>query len=163
MKLHLEPMTETAVYEIMKWRYKQPYHIYNIGRDGQTDFDSDLRYFLNIEYQFHQILNEAQELVAFCSYGSDARVPGGDYSAEAIDIGMGVRPLYTGRGLGHLFAQTAADYAVETYLAQRLRVTIAEFNIRAQKVWQKIGFQPVSKFEAEVSKRPFVIFSKEIL
>ncbi len=98
------------------------------------------------------------DLAAFCSFGTDGQVGGGDYSLPALDIGMGVHPANTGRGLGCMFAGAAVEYATQNFSEPRLRVTIAEFNLRAQKVWQRHGFVPVLRFISNFGKRPFIIF-----
>ncbi len=61
-----------------------------------------------------------------------------------------------------MFAGAAIGYALQAFKPPRLRVTIAEFNRRAQKVWQRHGFVPVQRFEARYGKRPFLIFMKKI-
>ncbi|MEM7336802.1 MAG: GNAT family N-acetyltransferase [Chloroflexota bacterium] len=160
MNLIIEDINETAVLEFMAWRYEAPYHIYNMSQPGQMDFTEALTYFLNPEYEFHLLNNETGDLLGFFSFGSDAQVPGGNYVPSAIDIGMAIRPDYTGRGLGVHFAETAVSFAVQKYAPPLLRVTIAEFNLRAQKVWRKLGFEKVDWFMATSSKRPFVIMTK---
>ena len=65
-----------------------------------------------------------------CSFGIDAQVPGGDYSAQALDVGLGLRPDHTGQGLGVTFLGAILAFAQERYsptnFAQRWRLlTIA--------------------------------------
>ena len=160
MNLIVEDISKMAVLEFMAWRYEAPYHIYNMSRPGQTDFSDALTYFLNPEFEFHLMKSEAGELLGFFSFGTDAQVPGGNYSPPAIDVGMAIRPDHTGRGLGVHFANTAVTYAIQTYAPPQLRVTIAEFNLRAQKVWRKLGFEKIDRFVATGSKRPFIIMTK---
>lgn len=162
MKLVVEDINETAVYEFMRWQYEPPYDIYNMSVEGQTDFSDALQYFLNPEFEFHLLKSEADELVGFFSYGTDAQVPGGNYQPPAIDIGLAVRPDHTGNGLGIHFANTAVTYAIDNYSPSTLRVTIAEFNLRAQKVWHKLGFEKVDRFLASKSQRPFILMTKDV-
>ena len=58
--------------------------------------------------------------------------------------------------------QSAIDFARQNFPEPRLRVTIAEFNRRAQKVWERHGFVPVQRFVANFGKRPFIIYVKEL-
>lgn len=160
MQLLVGDISKTAVLEFMEWRYEPPYHIYNMSQEGQTDYSDALSYFLNPEYEFHTLTNAENELVGFFSFGSDAQVPGGDYTAPALDIGLAVKPTLTGNGLGIHFAKTAVSYAIAHHQPPMLRVTIAEFNVRAQKVWQRLGFEQVGKFVEPTRKRPFLIFTK---
>lgn len=164
-QLLLQPLTAEHVAEILTWHYEPPYDLYDmsIGPADAIVLSEAMDYFLQPEYHFQAMIRQpVGELAAFCSFGEDGQVSGGDYSAEAVDIGMGVHPQYTGRGLGVMFAGAAIGYALRTFKPPRLRVTIAEFNRRAQKVWQRHGFVPVQRFEARYGKRPFLIFMKKI-
>ena len=107
------------------------------------------------------ITDEQGELVAYCCFGLDARVPGGDYDTPALDIGLGVRPDLTGqgRGLGYLLA--VLGVAQRTVSPGTFRVTVAEFNKRAQKVWRRAGFRPVQRFVRQQDGRPFVILLRK--
>lgn len=165
MKLILRPTTEADVREVYPWEYEPPYHIYNMFSDfsSEDEVDEAVAYFLNREYAFHTIfVQESGELVGICSFGLDGQVPGGDYSEDALDIGMGVKPEFTGRGLGIAFVRTVTAFAEETFQPPMLRVTIAEFNVRAQKVWQKAGFVEAGRFEAKNGKRPFIIYTRQV-
>ena len=161
MNLTISDINKTAVLEFMTWRYEPPYDIYNMSREGETDFSDSINYFLNPAFEFHLLWRDEGELVGFFSFGSDAKVPSGNYLPEAVDIGLAVHPGYTGRGLGIHFAKTAVSYALEFHNPPMLRVTIAEFNVRAQKVWRKLGFEQVDQFVEAVQKRPFITMTKE--
>jgi ribosomal-protein-alanine N-acetyltransferase len=101
-------------------------------------------------------------LIGFCTFGQDARVPGGDYAASALDIGLGVRPDLTGKGHGTEIVTAVVDFAMRTFEPQRLRVTIAEWNTRAQRVWERNGFVPQSRFVAITwTQKPFIIYGRE--
>jgi GNAT superfamily N-acetyltransferase len=151
-----EPFKEAHARAIIEWRYEPPYDIYNL--DG-GDTDEMVQELLTPEYRYHAILSNRGTLVAFCCFGADARVPGGDYGEEALDIGLGVRPDLTGQGEGSRHVQAVLDYARRTWSPRAVRVTIAEFNTRAQRVWCKAGLQPVQRFESTYSGRPFVIYA----
>lgn len=165
MNLILQPTTEDDVREVYPWEYEPPYHIYNMFSEFSAgdEVDEAVAYFLNPEYEFHTIfVEESGELVGICSFGEDGQVTGGDYSAEAIDIGLGVKPEFTGRGLGIEFVRTVTAFAEQTFQSSLLRVTIAEFNVRAQKVWQRAGFVETSRFKAKNGGRPFVIYTRQV-
>lgn len=162
LNLTIKPISETAVRQFLTWKYEPPYHVYDMSRTNKPDVTRALQYFLNPDYEFYLLYNDADELVGFFSFGSDAQVPGGDYTGNAVDIGLAVRPDYTGRGLGIHFARSAANHAIATHQPPRLRVTIAEFNQRAQKVWRRLGFMTLDSFRARGSHRPFIIMAKEL-
>ncbi len=163
-QLLLRPITADDVRQILTWRYEPPYDIYNMGSDmpDPIELAEAIDYFLRPQYHFQTMLRQpVGELVAFCSFGQDGQVAGGDYNAPAVDIGMGVHPQYTGRGLGGMFAGAAIDFALQNFEPPRLRVTIAEFNRRAQKVWERHNFVAVQQFNSLYNKRPFIIYVRE--
>ncbi|MCJ7623252.1 MAG: GNAT family N-acetyltransferase [Anaerolineaceae bacterium] len=153
------PIDEASVRLITEWHYAPPYDTYNIATENLTE---TVNYFLDPEYAYHIIKDENDDLTAFCTFGSDAQVPGGDYSEDALDIGIGVRPDLTGRGKGHVFIQSVFDFALEKYKSEIVRVTIAEFNKRAIRVWEKAGFQHVQSFHRTYDDKPFLILTAQV-
>lgn len=158
-KFHFQLINEASAWTVVGWQYPPPYDVYNMASDDPA---ADVEYLLNPNYFFHSIHDGKGEVVGFCSFGYDAQVPGGEYSQEALDIGLGIRPNLTGQGNGRFLAQAVLQFAQATFAPTLYRVTIAEFNKRAQKVWQSVGFQVVAKFESREGKRPFLILVKEI-
>lgn len=114
---------------------------------------------MNPQYDYHAIRNEDDSLVAFCSFGEDARVKGGCYTEEALDIGIGVRPDLTGLGMGGQFTEAVLSFAIQRYSPKKLRVTIAGFNKRAQQVCINAGFTEADTF-SNPSGRQFIVFTK---
>lgn len=157
MQLSIQPIHRNFALQMCHWRYEPPYDIYNLA---EPPGEETLQYLLDPTVAFHAIVDEAGQLVGFCSFGEDGQVPGGDYSTDALDIGMGVHPNYTGQGLGATFAAVVVEFARRTYAPQKVRVTIAHFNERAQRVWQKLGFERVAQFESLNNGAPFVIFER---
>lgn len=144
---------------ILNWCYVAPYDYYNF--DARS-FQKNLRYLLDPKNAFFSILNSDGELEGFCSFGSDAQVSGGRYADEALDIGMGIRPDLTGQGLGKHYALSTAQYGARHFKAKQLRVTIAAFNQRAQRVWKQIGFKQVEGFVKTDREQKFVILTQQI-
>jgi len=156
MKIIFRPMDEANARSITHWRYDSPYDIYNLG-----DTDEAIQYAIDPQNAFHSMTDEADDLIGFCSFGSDGQVPGGDYSAEALDIGMGIRPDLTGQGRGSDCVAAVLDFARCEFKATHLRVTIAAFNQRAMRVWEQNGFQRVQTFRKEGSDREFIILTRD--
>ncbi|MBD1874648.1 GNAT family N-acetyltransferase [Nodosilinea sp. FACHB-131] len=128
---------------IVNWRYSSPYDYYNFNADT---VQGDLHYLIDAKNNFWAILNRQGELEGYCSFGLDGQVPGGDYSTEALDIGIGIRPDLVGQGRGKQYAQAVIEHGASQYRTNQLRVTIAEFNKRAQRVWAQLGFEQVERF-----------------
>lgn len=152
------PMNETHARAILDWHYDPPYDIYDVGAG---DREATVQVFLDREYAYHGILSAQDELVAYCCFGADAQVPGGDYTAAALDIGLGVRPDLTGQGQGGAYVQAVLDFARRTFSPSAFRVTIAEFNERALRVWERAGFRRVQQFGRKHDGRPFVVLIRE--
>jgi RimJ/RimL family protein N-acetyltransferase len=150
-------MDETAARAIMAWRYEAPYDVYNLGAG---DVDQKVRCFLDPVNGYRTIVDRGGCLVAYCCFGPDAQVPGGDYDNPALDVGLGVRPDLTGQGLGYAFVRAVLRFARQELAPTEFRVTVAEFNERAQRVWQAAGFRQVQQFERAPDGMPFVVLSK---
>lgn len=158
MTLQFRPITASDAHTISDWRYKSPYEIYNPDPEHVPEL---LAAMLRPEYAYHTITDEAGDIVGFCCFGPDARVPGGDYQTPALDIGMGMRPDLTGRGQGHIFVKAVLNFARLHFDSTTFRVTIAAFNQRAQRVWKKIGFQPTQHFEHSRTDTAFIILERK--
>ena len=158
MKLHIAPLTAQQIRQFISWEYADPYAMYNMS---PADDPAGVEFFLNPQNGYFGITGAAGDLLGFCNFGADARVPGGDYKAEAVDIGMGLRPDLTGQGQGAVYAAAVFAFAQENYPGQRQRVTIAAFNERAQRLCRKFRFSEVARFEREQDGREFVILMRE--
>ncbi len=139
--LNVRPVTEVDVRAFATWRYEPPYDGYDIDQP----VDEAVPYFLQPSTNCHVIECEG-ELAAFFTFGSDARVPGGDYSAPGLDIGLGMKPEFTGRGHGRRVVETVVQFAREAFDVDPLRVTIAAGNQRALRVWSSLGFTETQRF-----------------
>ena len=149
---------ETAAREFLAWKYESPYEIYNYAPEN---FDKDLSYTLDPKNNIHNMYRDG-ELIGYCSFGRDAQVPGGEYSEDARDIGMMIKPELTGKGMGSSFVTSIAQHAINEYKPKKLRVTILESNLRAMRVWEKNGFHKTQIFEPEIDQVRFVIMTKEV-
>ena len=146
MYYQLEPMTEDEAGAVLTWRYEPPYDVYNV----ETAFaDEAVREFLRPEYAYHAIRTPEGELVGFCCYGPDARVPGGEYDEPALDVGIGLRPDLTGRGLGPRILDAVLDNGREKYAPAAFRTTVATFNERSRRLFEGAGFEPERTFRTQ--------------
>src|SRR5687768_8191498 len=151
------PLDEKSARTILKWKYEAPYDMYNLD---SSDPEDTLRYLLDPQNAFYSIHRQQGQLEAYCSFGQDGQVSGGDYSTPALDIGLGLRPDLTGQGHGSDYVNAVIDFAHSIYSPEQLRVTIAVFNGRALRVWEKAGFQVMQKFQGGWEHMDFVILMK---
>ncbi len=158
MSFTFRPITKNDTQTILNWRYKPPLHFYN---PNANSIQEDLEYLLAPHNSFYTMLS-GTKLEGYCSFGSDGQVSGGDYTTEALDIGIGIHPDLTGQGRGIVYVNAVVEFALCTFSHQVLRVTVAQFNQRAQRVWEKAGFKEVTKFCKHESNTIFVIMTRDI-
>jgi len=154
MDCTFSPMDERHARAVVTWSYPAPYDVYNLACD---DTEAVVHTLIDPRYAYHTITASDGRFVAFCCFGADARVPGGDYTLPALDIGLGVRPDLTGQGRGATFVRAVLEFVQARYGHTAARVTIAAFNARAQRVWQRAGFRFVQRFERRGDGAPFLI------
>jgi len=158
MPFTFRPMDKASARAIPSWRYDEPYTLYNTAPD---EVEADVRLFLDPDNAYYAITDEHGDLVAYCCFGPDAQVRGGGYDTNALDVGMGVRPDLTGQGRGGAYTNAILDFAQRTFAPTAFRVTVAEFNKRALRVWERAGFRPAQVFKREQDGRAFVVLTRE--
>ncbi|MCA9916078.1 MAG: GNAT family N-acetyltransferase [Anaerolineae bacterium] len=139
--------------EMLSWRYDPPYEMYTIEPE---DIEAEVAYQTNPANHYFSIRHD-DELVGHCVFHAEARVPGGDYSEDALDVGIGMRPDWTGQGRGAAITAAVLAFAQERYQPQQFRATVAAWNERAQRVCIQNGFQVESRFAHPETGMAFVI------
>ena len=139
---------------ILSWRFEPEYDYYNVKPKNRERL---LREFLEPRNSYYSMLDENDQMLAYCCYGRSARVYGGDYSVEALDMGLTMRPNMTGQGFGSSFAKAVVEHGIRKFSPGLLRVTIARFNERAIRVWEKNDFVVCSEFDRPADRRKFKI------
>ena len=136
-------MTAPDAEEISRWCYPEPYATY--GGDP-----SSVPGLLDPRYNYHAVTGPDGELVGYFCFGADATVPAGRrlglYDDDALDVGLGMRPDLTGRGLGPDFVRAGLRFAQRAYSPPAFRLTVAAFNKRAIKVYEAVGFEVTHSF-----------------
>jgi ribosomal-protein-alanine N-acetyltransferase len=150
--MQIVEMTPAFAAEIARWRYPAPYDCYDMtGADPAALADPGSGFFA---------LTDETGLIGFRSFGPDGQVPGGTYDGAALDTGGGLRPDLTGRGLGREAIATGLDFGRERFRPAAFRVTIAAFNVRAQRVVTALGFRPAGSFRGSVNGRDYEILTR---
>ena len=143
-------MTMAYAADIATWRYAAPYDCYNMT-------DSDPVFLANPASGFFALVDESG-LIGFRSFGVDGQVPGGEYDNSALDTGGGLHPELTGQGRGQEAIRTGLEFGRKTFRPQAFRVTIATFNVRAQRVVAALGFHQIGTFSASTDGRGYGIW-----
>ena len=129
-EFHFEPLTQADAEAIAEWRYPEPYSFYNWTAD--TD---DLRELLDPSLRgeaYWAAKDEAGELVGHFSFKPK--------DGGVLEIGLGLRPDLTGRGLGASFLDAGLEFARGRFAPGRFVLSVATFNERAIKVYERAGF-----------------------
>jgi RimJ/RimL family protein N-acetyltransferase len=140
-------MTEADARIVSAWRYPFPYSAYN----GDPNKPETVAYLVDPANQIYTAVDESDEVVGFFSFGGDAQVPGELDPAEqddptVLDVGLGLRPDLTGRGLGFSFVESGLQFAREKFAPKRFRLAVLSWNERAIRVYERAGFQVVRAF-----------------
>ena len=149
MIFNFQPISVRDAQEIAGWRYPSPYHVYNMEDTTQL-LNPALHYYVS---------RLDQRAAAFVSYGEDARVPGFDYDDSCLDVGWGLRPDLTGRGLGESFLGQVMDFVRSRTESERLRVSVMASNERCQKACRSVGFICSEGFVRPSDSREFVVMT----
>ena len=121
MKLEIRPASDATLRAIESWRYDPPYDFYNGDEDPV----------LNPE-RFFEATDEDGHLVGNFYF---------EKKGDAVEIGLGLRPDLTGRGLGRDFLRASVEFARTHLAAERVILNVASFNERAIKVYERGGFR----------------------
>jgi ribosomal-protein-alanine N-acetyltransferase len=138
MTFHLVPMEASAAERIAEWRYDPPYDLYDLDADP-----GDHAEFLDPSNwaDTYAVEDAAGTLVGFFEF-----TPG-----ETVEIGLGMRPDHTGRGLGRAFVEAGLAFASERYGAGAFELAVASFNERALAVYETLGFERLETYSQETN------------
>lgn len=146
MPLTINKMNDKYAIEVLCWKYERPYNFYNNVLTSNAILEL-------ISGTYYVVLDEHNELIGYFCIGLPARVPAGDqynaYKEECIDIGIGMKPELTGKGNGARFFAAILEFIQETWKGINLRLTVAAFNKRAIRLYEKTGFKKEMQFKNE--------------
>ena len=137
-KTRIVPRLERHEEILSRWRYEGEYAFYNPQEPFRAEHPDR-----PVGEDMFIWLGADGEVLGHVSYGPDGQIPtveGYEYPVDALDVGLGLRPDLCGRGLGAEFAARCLRFGRERYGAGRFRLSVAAFNKRAVKCYQKVGF-----------------------
>lgn len=147
---------------INNWKYGGEYSIY--------DYENEEEFLLNSKnwgVERFVALDENEKLVGeltiefFREVDKDSEDDGyvdiqtvkdNPYEVYEMWIGFGLRPDLTGKGIGKEFISECVNFAVKQYKykGDYVRLGVAEFNKRAIKTYEKVGFQVFDTYNGEI-------------
>ena len=132
-------LTKEEAMEINTWTYEEPYSLYSFS--GEKEVIEEL-----LDGTYYGCCDDQGDLIGYFCFGANAQVPGGRdanlYGGEdVIDIGLGMKPALTGKGIGKEFFQAGIAFATKEFNAKMFRLSVATFNTRAITLYKNIGFK----------------------
>ncbi len=70
---------------------------------------------------------------------------------ESLEIGLGMKPGLTGRGMGLDYLNAGINFAISKYNPKKITLSVATFNKRAIKVYKRAGFAIVKTFMQDIN------------
>ncbi len=137
-------MSKADVQSIQTWHYEEPYAVYNTT----ADLEEEALEMLDRKSPHYAVRDETGELVGFFCFGTAAQPwshdnPGLYGEDRILDIGLGMRPDLTGKGLGLTFVRTGLAFAREQFAPAAFRLFVLTFNKRAIRVYKRAGFKTI--------------------
>jgi ribosomal-protein-alanine N-acetyltransferase len=137
MRVTFREMSTEEAEAIASWRYDGLYSFY----DADADAD-DLALLLSPqtrENRYFSAVDDDGSLVGFFEF------KGG--GGESLELGLGLRPDLTGRGHGLEFLRAGMAFARARFAPVEFRLSVATFNERAIRVYERAGFVPLRTFD----------------
>ena len=145
MTLRFEVMTQEQAELIARhWHYNGKYAFYDMEAD-----EEDLEEFLDpvLRGNSKYIVTQHQDLIGFISVNQT--------DPQTCDIGLGMRPDLTGKGLGTEFLKEGMEFVKYAYQPKKITLSVATFNQRAIKVYHKLGFEDGETFWQDTNGSSF--------
>jgi len=143
-------MTQADAEEIATWHYPGEYAFYDA--DFTPDSAGELLDPAQRGDQYHAARNADGELEGFAQL---------EPAAGATEIGLGLRPDLTGRGLGQAFTGAVVDLA-RLHGAGRITLAVAAFNARAIRVYERCGFAERGRHTRRLGGRDWEFVDMEL-
>ena len=141
----IRKMTEHYAKDYLNWRYPAPYEFYNIPEKYHS---AELKEIMNNISNWFCIEKPGTGMIGF--YEFTPRKSG------VVEIGLGLRPDYTGRGFGLSFVRGAVRFGRQRFgpFRKTFVLRVAEFNQRAIKTYQRAGFKTYGRARALSHGKP---------
>jgi RimJ/RimL family protein N-acetyltransferase len=117
----------------MAWHYEPPYDFYDLASDPEDEA---------------AMRDPAQDKHRRAVLGEDGRLDAYwyfDWHGDVVEVGIGLRPDLTGRGLGESFLRAQLAYATGQWSPATFRLFVAAWNERAIKLYERLGFREVAR------------------
>lgn len=129
MQFEFKPMNERYANEVVSWKYEGEYSVYDVDKKK-----ADIEDLLNSDdYTCFVAVDDYDEPLGFleCTFDDDI-----------LELANFLRPDLTGKGLGSDYVSACIDFLIEyyDYAGESIKLIVQNFNRRAIKVYERIGF-----------------------
>lgn len=118
-----------------KWKYPGEYSFYDMTEDPE-DYEEIVDPKQRKDNYF-QVLRDGELIGFFCLNWDDSK----------MELGLGMKPELCGRGNGNIFMREVEEYIRDKYSIKSVSLSVAEFNKRAIKLYENMGYVPCGKEE----------------
>ncbi|MHC5249614.1 GNAT family N-acetyltransferase [Enterococcus sp. LJL90] len=119
-----------------QWHYPADYAFYDLSADPE-----DYEEMMDAKQRgdsYYQVIKAGELFGYFVLEPAE--------NSDEIIFGLGMRPALTGQGFGKEFFQLILAFIQENYAVKRINLAVAEFNTRAQKLYQNVGFVKTGEY-----------------
>lgn len=155
MTLTIRKRTIEDVNEFLTWTYDAIYSFYdnNIQKEKIEGFKESVH-----SDRAFSVIDQKGELVGNCEFFNVD-----DDGEEILAVGVQMKPSLTGKGNGAEFINAIAEQGRIKLNFNHLELAVADFNQRAIKVYENVGFKKKGEFENEIrgNMYNFIIMYKD--
>jgi [ribosomal protein S18]-alanine N-acetyltransferase len=141
-------MSDEEAREISRWHYEPPYDFYDATSDQdvlQELLDPECR-----KDSYFSVRDESGAIVGFFQF---------EREGKTVDIGLGMRPDLTGKGLGVGYLLAGLEFARDLFSPERFTLSVTTFNERAIRVYERAGFRREHEYLHHTSGGEYLFLS----
>lgn len=157
-KYCINRISKSEANEIAQWKYEDEYLIYSMEKTKELMAEL-------LDGSYYGILDK-DTLIGFICFGENTQIKeGNEHGAYDdlgfTDIGLGIKPELCGQGMGLAFIKNGIEFAKKELSATKFRLTVASFNKRAIKVYERAGFKVKMSFLRKTDNIEFIVMTCE--
>lgn len=135
--IQIRLMNQREAIEIAdEWKYPQPYDFYDMTVDRE-DYEEIIDPVSRGKHYYSVLKNH--NLIGF--FGVFPKESGENEN----ELGLGLKPDLTGKGLGKNFVTTILQYIKEEHSYVKVWLSVADFNQRAIKLYEQVEFNYIGE------------------
>jgi [ribosomal protein S18]-alanine N-acetyltransferase len=147
MDYKFNEISQEQAEKILNWHYEGEYSFYDYKND-----EENLVKLMSPRGDIYYMVKKGNEEVGFFCY---------EIEEDSAEIGLGMKPDLTGRGMGLVFLKAGINFAISKYNPKEITLSVATFNKRAIKVYERAGFESVKTFMQDTNSGRFKFLKME--